>query len=177
MVCRQRPIGLVFTGSDPKRAGRLSIVGRQEMRSFKDSKQREWSIAVNVGMAKAVRAATNINLFDLYQSDAERVFSDPITLVDVLYALCREQCQQRGVTDVDFGAAMVGDCLEESANALMEEVADFFPSRRRTILRATLAKAETIAKETEAKLMEALDKISLSSLTKSPEQSASIQQS
>jgi hypothetical protein len=138
------------------------------MKKFKDVEGRDWQIVVNVGSAKKVRDLTGVNLFDLFQSEAQRVFSDPCLLVDVLFVLCQEQCRERSITDEAFGRGLVGDAIEHAAEALLGEVADFFPSRRRTILRATMAKSEQMAVQLEAKALEAIEKISLQSLTSSP---------
>jgi hypothetical protein len=134
------------------------------MKQFKDSEKRTWDIVVNVGTAKQVRELTTVNIFDLHQSEAERVFGDPCLLVDVLYVLCKGQCEARKMTDEDFGRSLVGDAIEDAANALSEEVADFFPSGRRAILRKQMAKSHEIAERLTAEALAALDKVTVADL-------------
>ncbi len=75
----------------------------------------------------------------------ERLSSDPVLLVDVLYAGCKPECAHRNVTDEDFGAAMAGDAIEQATGALLDEVVDFFPEAKRTALRKILAATRRFA--------------------------------
>lgn len=134
------------------------------MKVFKDSTNREWIITVNVGTAKAVRDLTGVDIFNLYDREAGRVFADPVLLVNVLYVLCKEQCEKRGLSDAQFGEALVGDCIEDAATKLLREVADFFPSSRRQILHKLLEKSEQAAKATEQRLMAELEGLDLTSI-------------
>jgi hypothetical protein len=144
------------------------------VKQFKDATGRDWDITVNVNSAKRVRDLVSVDIFNLYSTEADRVFSDPITLVNVLYALCEEQVKQRKVVDKDgnerpmndndFGEALFGDAIEQAATAMLEEVADFFQSSRRKILRAQLEKATTVARKLEAKQMELIEKMDVDTL-------------
>lgn len=134
------------------------------MKTFKDASGRDWEIAVNVGGAKAVRELLSVDLFRLHSTEAERVFSDPCLLVDVLYVLCKDQCQIRKLDAEDFGRQMLGDAIEDGANALLGAVADFFPSQRRGLLAKQMAKAEELTAEMMAAASQALDKLDVKSL-------------
>ena len=46
-------------------------------------------------------------------------------------------------SDEQFGRSMTGDALEAGSLALLEALADFFPSRRRLLLRQLLAQTAT----------------------------------
>jgi membrane-bound ClpP family serine protease len=135
------------------------------MRQFKDSEGRTWNITVNVGTAKTVKALTGVNLFDLYKDEVQRVFSDPELLVNVIYSLCKAQADKREITDIQFGEAMVGDALELAADALMESVADFFPSSRSQILRKMKSKSEEIAKKMTTAALNRLDSLTVEEVT------------
>jgi hypothetical protein len=130
---------------------------REDMQIYKDSEKREWKVVVNVGTAKAVKEALSVDLFNIYIDDANKLFSDPILFVNVLYVLCRKQCEDRKMTDEEFGAALTGDSLEEAANALLTEVANFFPSARAAVMLKLKAKAEVRAEKLQTKAMEMLD--------------------
>jgi hypothetical protein len=88
---------------------------------------------------------------------------DVITLVDVLYVLVSDQADQAGVSDEDFGRTMRGDGVEAATNALLDEIVDFSPSRRRAILEPIIRRqrekeAEAVA-AVEKSLPEILDKV------------------
>lgn len=143
------------------------------MHNFRDALGRDWSLVVNVGTAKKVRTLVKVDLFALYQSEAQRVFADPCLLVDVLYVLCQEQCKQRGISDEQFGEGLLGDAIEHASSALLEEVADFFPSSRREILRQTLRKSEQIAEQMTQRAQNAIEKLDATCLQMSTSSPAS----
>ena len=118
------------------------------MKTFKDNAGRTWTIAVNVDAIKRVKALLGINLLEVLDGKlVERFASDPILLVDVVYAICKTEADAQNVSDVQFGQAMGGNSLDLATTALMEELVDFFPSQRRAMLRKALEKfhqAETM---------------------------------
>lgn len=115
------------------------------MKSFEDRNGQTWNLEITVGSLKRVRDLAGVNLADLGEGEVlERLGRDPVLLGDVLFALCKLQADERGVGDEQFGAALAGDAVEQATTALLEELADFFPSRRRTLLRKALAKMKRI---------------------------------
>ena len=105
------------------------------MKSFTDSLGRAWTLVVNMATIKRVRALCGVELNTIVEVEdgrpsaklLERFSSDPVLLVDVLYAVCKPECDQRNVSDEDFGAAMAGDAVEQATDALLDEVIDLFP--------------------------------------------------
>lgn len=85
----------------------------------------------------------------------DRLAGDPVLLADVLYAICKPEADQAGISADQFGEALAGDALDLGAKALLEAVANFSPGRTRTILTRVLREAETLDKEAT----EHLDKI------------------
>lgn len=151
------------------------------MKTFKDNSGREWKLTVNVGTAKQVKDRLGVDLFRLFDTEAERLFSDPCLLVDTLYVLCEKQCKEFTVTeggntrplnDAEFGEAMFGDAIEHAAEALLNEVLDFFPSSRRKILREVVNKSEAAAKIMEAQAIEAIQKLDVTQLLSSTKSQA-----
>ena len=129
------------------------------MKSFTDNLGRTWTLVVNVAAIKRVRALCGVDLNAIVEVDRnnnpsaellERLSTDPVLLVDVLYAVCKTECDQKGVTDEDFGAAMAGDAIEQATAALLDEVVDFFPTAKRVALQKILAatrRFEVLAKK------------------------------
>jgi hypothetical protein len=123
------------------------------MKAFTDSQGRSWSVVVNVGAIKRVRHALDINLLDVAGGDLlSRLAGDPCLLVDVLYVLCKAEADAKGVTDEDFGRAMVGGVLDGASSALMEELLGFFPSALRigALKKMVQGASEALATATEA---------------------------
>ena len=117
------------------------------MKTFTDNTGRTWTLLVNVATIKRVRALCGVDLNSIIEVEdgkpttklLERLSTDPVLLVDVLYAVCRPECEQKGVSDEDFGAAMAGDAIEQATSALMDEVIDFFPEAKRLAFRKILS--------------------------------------
>jgi hypothetical protein len=143
------------------------------MKSFKDANGITWDIKVTVGVAETVKDLTSVNLFDLYGAEANRVFADPINLVNVLYAACKTQCDERKITDIHFGESMFGDALEEGATALLEALADFFPQRRKATMLTMLAKSQAAAKILETEAAEKIEALEVTALLSSMKLQAS----
>ena len=117
------------------------------MKTFTDNTGRTWTLLVNVATIKRVRALCGVDLNAIIEVEdgkpsaklLERLSTDPVLLVDVLYAVCRPECEQKGVTDENFGAAMAGDAIEQATSALLDEVIDFFPEAKRLAFRKILS--------------------------------------
>ena len=101
------------------------------MKTFKDNAGRVWTIAINVATLKRVKGLIKVDLLEVLEGKLiERLMADPVLLVDVVYAVCKPEADAAGVTDEQFGQAMAGDAIELATTALLEELIDFFPSRR-----------------------------------------------
>ena len=117
------------------------------MKSFTDNTGRTWTLVVNVATIKRVRALCGVDLNSIVDVEdgkpsaklLERLSGDPVLLVDVLYAVCRPECDQKGVSDEDFGAAMAGDAVEQATDALLDEIVDFFPAAKRKAFQRILS--------------------------------------
>ncbi len=117
------------------------------MKSFTDNTGRAWMLAVTVGTIKRVRALCGVDLANIITLEAgkqpkvdllERLASDPVLLVDVLYAVCKPEADAKNITDEEFGRAMAGDAIELATAALLDEVIDFFPEAKRQVFRKIL---------------------------------------
>ena len=101
------------------------------MRTFTDNAGRTWTVALNVAAIKRVRDLAKVDLLDLAGGQViEKLVVDPVTLCDVLFAVCKTQADLAQVTDIQFGEAMAGDAIELASKALIEELIQFFPNAR-----------------------------------------------
>src|SRR5947209_4583167 len=111
-----------------------------------------------------VKAALGMNLFALaenkFQGFAE-LLADPLSLVDVLYVLCREQCQRLSMSDEQFGRMFAGDTILGARDAFAEAYVDFFPDAEiRKNLRQLMGKTSqirTVLTRRAAKQIDELD--------------------
>jgi len=76
------------------------------MHSFVDNSRRTWEVAINVTAVKRIRGLLGIDLYALVDDgfkSLSKLVSDPVTLADVLYCLCKDQADKQSITDEDFG--------------------------------------------------------------------------
>ncbi len=123
------------------------------MHSFVDNSRRTWEIAINVAAVKRIRGLLGIDLYALVDDgfkSLSKLVSDPVTLADVLYCLCKDQAEKQSISDEDFGRALAGDAITQAADAFVEELIDFFPDAR---ARASLRKAIEAGKTVRDKVL------------------------
>lgn len=118
------------------------------MKSFTDNTGRAWLVNVNVGTIKRVRALCGVDLANIISIESgqkpkiellERLASDPVLLVDVLYAVCKPEADAKNISDEEFGAAMAGDSVDHATSALLDEIIDFFPEAKRRAFQKILS--------------------------------------
>jgi hypothetical protein len=135
--------------------------GAIAMKTFRDTTGREWAITIDVNAVKRVMKASfdymgeplKVNVLSLVEPDSDllkRAVEYPPLVCDIAYAICKPQCDEKNVSDEDFGRAMGGDVLEKVLDCILEETIDFFPLARRTMLRKVLEKSQTFAEKAKA---------------------------
>jgi hypothetical protein len=129
------------------------------MHSFVDNSRRTWEVAVNIAAVKRIRGLLGIDLYSLVDDgfkSLSKLVSDPVTLADVLYCLCKDQAEKQSISDEDFGRSLAGDAITQAADAFVEELIDFFPDAR---ARASLRKAIEAGKTVRDKVLSHAEKI------------------
>lgn len=131
------------------------------MKTFKDCESRDWVVAVNVDSIKRVRALLNgtdlLSVLDEKGTLLRDLHTNPVLVVDVVYCLCKPQADERGISDEQFGQAMAGDVIDRASRALMEDLVDFFPEARRSILKKILQKVTQLEEKIAARAEKILD--------------------
>ena len=113
------------------------------MKTFDDNAGRTWTVAVTINAVKRVKGLLDVDLTDLMDGDPPlltRLDTDIVLLCDVIFALVKPQADEQGVTDEQFAEALGGDAIIQAHDALLEELADFFRSLRRTDVTKALEK-------------------------------------
>jgi hypothetical protein len=129
------------------------------MHSFVDNEKRTWEISINVTAVKRIRGLLGVDLYSLIDDgfkSLSKLVSDPVTLADVLYCLCKDQAEKQSISDEEFGRALAGDAITLAADAFVEELIDFFPDAR---ARASLRKAIEAGKAVRDKVLNHAEKI------------------
>lgn len=144
------------------------------MQYVKDVNNFQWEIKVNVNTLRRIKALCGVDLMELISVNEktgemntallERLSSDPILLVDILYATCKPQADEKNITDEQFGELWVGDQIEVAVNALLGEIINFFPEAKRKIWQKIKQASELTAQKEQNELLQELDKISLEDL-------------
>jgi len=146
-----------------------------ETRSFKDAEGRTWIVRVDVNALRRVKALAGIDLMDVVNDQGRmlaRLEADPVTLVDVLYAICKPDADAKGVTDETFGAALLGDAIDTATSALLESLADFSPAGRRAVLRKACSKIRQYSELLQKTALERLDSPEMDEMVKTEIESA-----
>jgi hypothetical protein len=121
------------------------------VKTFRDTNGREWPIEINVNSLKRVK--DSVEGFDLLrvvedQATLDRIINDPFTLVATLYAILEPKATAAGITPEGFGEAMGnGDALAQASDALLADLADFFPPHRRGPMKAAIHKLHQVQKK------------------------------
>jgi hypothetical protein len=100
------------------------------MPTFKDRKGGEWLVEVTAGTVKRVRSMLGVDLLKAVEGGEllNRMISDPVFLVDLLYVVCKPQADAKQISDYEFGELMAGESILHATNALMEALISFSPS-------------------------------------------------
>lgn len=141
------------------------------MREFRDDQGRPWMVALTVAAADRVRGLVTLDVtddvdqpdggvqrqtrkvpFDLIDAGnihrtLEVMRSNYATIGEVLYAICRQQVEDKKLTKEQFLEGLRGDALEAGVKALEGELVDFFPTRLRKMVGLLVAKMDEMASE------------------------------
>lgn len=113
----------------------------KKQRTFNDRHGREWIVAVDLPLLRAVRGQLGFNLLDAIDSKPQ-LLADPVAVVDVAYLACRAQADAAGLDDLQFGELFDGETVDAASMSLGLAIADWLPAERGNNVRASLVKAK-----------------------------------
>jgi hypothetical protein len=144
--------------------------GKGNFTWFEDDQKRRWDIPVNVNKIAQVNRSCDVLLTKVVDDNMKllaRILEDPVLFVDILYVLCREQCQQREMEFDTFAEMFMGDLLEKASDAFMESLVNFFQRpKQRASLRKVLRDMKEAQGIYEDEMAEAVNKINIQSMVK-----------
>ena len=115
------------------------------MKTFTDNAGRSWNISVTVDAVKRVRSLLDVDLMEAAGGKLIQELSDnPVLLCDVIYCIVKPEADAKQISDEDFGKAMAGDAIDQATSAFLEDLVNFFPSRRREMLAKVLTKLKNL---------------------------------
>ncbi len=82
---------------------------------------------------------------------------DPFTLVDTLYAICKPQCDEREITEEEFGAGVVGNAIDTATAMLLEGVMNLFHGEKRRAIKKAIEKLNTLQQKRGEAMLKMLD--------------------
>lgn len=151
------------------------------MATFKDSNGKEWQIKLDAPKIRNVRSVTcdhdetecrhrpgvdkqctGVDLAALDGKAYQRMTEDFCLLGDVVWLLVEDQAVAAGVSDVQFGEALVGDAIDGATAAMLAGIADFFPQGRRTLMKAVAEKSDAMRELGTAKALARIEDPALS---------------
>ena len=118
------------------------------MPSFTDREGTEWIVELDAPTIDEIRSAFSVNLASLEQDPIGPLRNDPMLLVTVVAALCREQIESRGLSPVQF-AKRLPRPPDPMLDAVRDAVISFFPSGRASHVREVLSRFDLMAAKTD----------------------------
>jgi hypothetical protein len=118
------------------------------MPSFKDREGTEWRVDLDAPMIDEIRTAFGINLVSLDKDPLGPLRNDPMMLVTVVAALCREQIEAINLSPTQF-AKRLPRPPDPMLDAVRDAIIDFFPSGRASHIREVLSKLDHLAVKTD----------------------------
>jgi hypothetical protein len=130
------------------------------VKRIKDTKGREWDIAVNVLTLGRVRDTVKVNLLEAILPEnglVERLAGDLVELAWVLFLIVQDQAESLGVADKEFYAYLDRDALDDGLRAILEGVVSFSPSGLRPAYRKVLETARRVEATQAEKIKTLID--------------------
>jgi len=134
------------------------------MKTFKDKADRNWTIGINLAVAKRLRDTLNVDLLQPEIGNPPlltRLGTDEILLGEVLCVLLADQFEAHKVTDDDVMAAFDGQTLLAAQEAFYEDLVDFFRGRGRTDRAKAVAKQAEMIAATVVRVEQKIDEIDI----------------
>jgi hypothetical protein len=99
------------------------------MPTFKDNKDRPWSINFDGLLLSDLRNERKIDLADVSGDTYAKLETDPAMLTVAVCFLCGEQLKEHKLTDRSFAASLTGEALSDAMTAIWSAAKLFFPPK------------------------------------------------
>lgn len=136
------------------------------MARYEDAKGRTWYPTLTVRTAKKVRQEVQAGgkPFDLLDvtdgSVLTRLNADPVLIVETVWAMVQPIAEREGITWENFADAHTGDVILDAGAALVEALADFFPTLEAAQIRAAQKYVQEVRKKALADAEKSINALS-----------------
>jgi len=127
------------------------------MHTFKDANDKEWSVILDVNMTRQIRTELGVDLHKLDKDSVSSLTSDDEKLVDVLSIICQEQIKKQGLDGAGFARCLIGGALDDSCDALMDELVFISRRSRSQVVATAWEKAKAAETKLTTKAMELME--------------------
>ena len=117
------------------------------MKTWTDSENREWNIALTIADCRAIRATVKVELGDATKAgEVANLINHAEKLGETLWQLSKGQAEPLGISQDEFYRGLNGDSLQAGWKAIVEAFIDFCPpSVRETVRNAFVQFDDTMA--------------------------------
>lgn len=115
---------------------------------FKDRKNNEWRVELDAPTIEEIRQDHSVDLVGLERDPLGPLRNDPMKLVTVIAAICREQITEKNLSPVQF-AKLLPSPPDPMLDAVRDAVVSFFPSGRASHIREVLTKFDQMSIKTD----------------------------
>lgn len=130
------------------------------MKTFRDKLNNPWDIDVNGETVARVKSLTGFLLTELVTpKGSAELGEDPVRFMQVLFACCKPQADERKTDEPTFLRNLNGDAVDAAVTAMTDEVIDFFQSSRRQAVRLMVDKTKALTDEATRRVILELEKM------------------
>ena len=137
------------------------------MAAFKDVNGKTWDIRMTIGVARRIKSLASIDIFNVDDDFLQnRLFTNPMTVADVLWAIVQPEAEKSKIDSEMFGESLGGSAMRDAQNALVEELADFFTGMGQGSKASALKKMQTTLMEADKEAMSQIEKVDVTKAVK-----------
>ena len=113
------------------------------MRTF-EAGGHTWTIELHGLLLDQAAEETGLDLVEVSAAGLLAIETSKRHLCAVVRALCREQCEERKLSAIDFSKLLKGEVLESAFAAVVGSVQDFFPPNEWSVIQSNWKKQKDI---------------------------------
>ena len=128
------------------------------MATFKGRNGIEWRVELDAPTIEEIKAEHGVNLVNLENDPLGPLRHDPMLLVTVISALCREQIDAKSLSPKEFAKQLPAP-PDPMLDALRDAVISFFPSGRSSHVQEVLEKFGQMSEKTDQLITAKMDQV------------------
>jgi len=128
--------------------------------NFRDRQGREWTPRLTYLIVRNIKQRTGVSILEIADKTEGLVaaFDRIENFSKVLFASVEREAAKASVTEDDLMDALDGELVEKASEALLDAIVEYFPERKKKLLRKTWEKASEAVEKAEIKILEEAEK-------------------